>query len=240
MPSSDDERAQLLSRYQPLAGVRLNLAEDVHGSVAGVSGTSNDVSNELDRALLVELRKQADVIVTSGATARAENLRASKHAPIFVLTLSGRIDGLKRLLSSPDCKPVSLVVPAQIESETRHTLEHAGLSARVIGLQSLDPASVKAFLLNEGMQCILLEFGPMLAQLWLNAAAINEICLTTSGVELGEVQRVNAESIEPNGALARTNDALPSILRWSGARTLASAFYSAEHETLFKRIALSS
>lgn len=240
MQTSHDERAQLLSRYQPLAGVRLNLAVGAQGTVAGVTGTSKDVSNELDRALLVELRKHADVILTSGATARAENLRASKHAPIFVLTLSGRIDGLERLLSSPDCKPVSLVVPTQIESETRHILEHAGLSARVIGLQSLDPASVKAFLLHEGMQCILLEFGPMLAQLWLNAAAIDEICLTTSGVELGAVQRVNAESVEPNGALARTNDALPGILRWSGARTLVGSFYSPEHKSHFKRIALSS
>jgi 5-amino-6-(5-phosphoribosylamino)uracil reductase len=180
------------------------------------------VSNDLDRTLLVELRKQADVIVTSGATARAENLRASKHAPIFVLTLSGRIDGLERLLSSADCKPVSLVVPAAIESETRHALEHAGLSAKVIGLQSLEPARVKAFLLHEGMQCILLEFGPMLAQLWLNATAIDEVCLTTTGIELGEVQSVNPESVEPNGALARTSDSLPTILRWSGARTLVA------------------
>jgi hypothetical protein len=49
-------------------------------------GKSSNISNAEDKETLIALRKAADVIVTTGKTARDENYRGSKHAPIAVLT----------------------------------------------------------------------------------------------------------------------------------------------------------
>ena len=174
LPKSD-ESTSLLALYQPLIGVRLNLAVDSEGLVAGVTGSSNDVSNQLDRTLLAALRKQSDVIVTSGATARAENLKASKFAPIVVLSASGRIDGIERLLTTEDALPVTLIVPNPVAAQTRVALLNARLSAKVVGLPNLEPSSVRFFLEREGFTQVLLEVGPTLVQLWLTAGAIDEV-----------------------------------------------------------------
>lgn len=48
--------------------------------------TSKQISNAADLDLLKRLRSLTDVIVTTGETARAEQYRASKYAPIVVLT----------------------------------------------------------------------------------------------------------------------------------------------------------
>lgn len=59
----------------------LNTTEDFYRI-----GKSSNISNTEDKETLIALRKAADVIVTTGKTARDENYRGSKHAPIAVLT----------------------------------------------------------------------------------------------------------------------------------------------------------
>ncbi len=223
MLPNNEESTSLLGLYQPCTGVRLNLAVDSEGSVAGVTGSSNDVSNQLDRTLLVALRKQSDIIVTSGATARVENLRASKYAPIAVLSESGRLDGLERLLTTDDALPVTLIVPTPVAAQTRVALLNARLSAKVVGLPNLEPSSVRFFLEQEGFKKILLEVGPTLVQLWLTAGAIDEVCLTTTGVQLPSADRVSY---------------LPRDFVSKGSQTLLSSFYSDDQKSRFERIGL--
>lgn len=50
------------------------------------AGKSSNLSNAEDKLTLIALREAADVIITTGETARNENYRGSKHAPIAVLT----------------------------------------------------------------------------------------------------------------------------------------------------------
>ena len=50
------------------------------------AGNSGNLSNAEDKQTLIALRKAADVIITTGRTAREEKYRGSKHAPIGVLT----------------------------------------------------------------------------------------------------------------------------------------------------------
>jgi riboflavin biosynthesis pyrimidine reductase len=61
-------------------------AIDAHGNSVGEAGKSSDLSSSFDLELLKSLRSQADCIVTTGKTARIENYRASKFAPIAFLT----------------------------------------------------------------------------------------------------------------------------------------------------------
>ena len=50
------------------------------------NGSSRLISNQSDLDLLLELRRQSDVIVTTGKTARNNDYSASKFAPIAFLT----------------------------------------------------------------------------------------------------------------------------------------------------------
>ena len=201
MRPNNVDLAALLGLYQPLVGVRLNLAIDAAGSVSGATGSSDDVSNALDRAVLVHLRKISDVIVTSGKTARAENLRASKHAPMVVLTQSG--EGLEHMLNGPDAKPVTLLVP--------------GGSL----LADLHPRSVLTHLRAGECSQILLEFGPRLIALWSEAGLIDEVCLTVTGQPNSEAtaRSLLPDFIESDNAVLLTDffsaDTKTRFLRFS-------------------------
>lgn len=50
------------------------------------SGSSRGISTRLDQRQISRLRALSDVIVTGGATARAEGYEASKHAPVAVIS----------------------------------------------------------------------------------------------------------------------------------------------------------
>lgn len=75
-------------------GVRANLIATAKAQFTGASGSSRDISNETDLALLKKLRSFSDVIVTDAATARAENYRQSKWAPIEVWSATGDFAGV--------------------------------------------------------------------------------------------------------------------------------------------------
>lgn len=70
--------------YPKVQGFRFNFVISAQQS----ADNSDSLSNALDRALLKFLRKQSDLIVTSGKTARAENLKAPSFAPMLILTKS--------------------------------------------------------------------------------------------------------------------------------------------------------
>ncbi len=152
------------------------------GAVSGHSGSSDDVSNATDRALLAHIRSISDVIVTTAATARAEHLRPSKFAPMVVLTQSGELHGLESLLSSTsELKPI-VVVPSHQLAKARDQLLQAGQNAEVVGLLDLSPNQVIDFLNDQGFVKILLEGGPKLLASWTGNEAIDELCLTTTGL----------------------------------------------------------
>lgn len=56
------------------------------GRFQDADGSSEGISNREDRAMLGYLRSQSDFIVTSAFTARRENYRNSKYAPIVLFT----------------------------------------------------------------------------------------------------------------------------------------------------------
>ena len=134
-----NELTELLSLYQPLIGGRLNLVVSAGAEVIGDSGTSDDLSNSLDRALLRELRKQADAVVTSGASVRAERLRASSHVPIFVLTKAGSIAGFETILDDANRRPVTLITLSIFAAAIRGQLDEAGFKNKVVEVEDFSP-----------------------------------------------------------------------------------------------------
>lgn len=68
------------------AGWLATYVVDSHGRHVDDTGSSANLGNSGDLSLLMSLREKADVIVTTGATARAENYRPSRFAPITVIS----------------------------------------------------------------------------------------------------------------------------------------------------------
>ena len=157
-----DQLANLFALYEPFEGVRANLAVNFHGSVSGESGSSNDVSNAADRALLAKIRSLSDVIVTSATTARAEQLRPSKFAPMVVLCNSANLVGLEILLTSSSNWVPILLVPKGLKDRAQAFLNGAGLSANLVELSDLSPKCVVDYLREQGYSRILFEAGPTL------------------------------------------------------------------------------
>ena len=76
----------LSERIAPWKGWLATFVVDAEGNYIGPDGTAKSLGNPLDLQLLIALRTACDVIVTTGATARAEQYRATRLAPILFLT----------------------------------------------------------------------------------------------------------------------------------------------------------
>ena len=72
--------------YPKVNGFRLNyvISPRIESSQSDLS------SNSLDRQVLRHIRSQSDLIITTGLTARTENLRSSLFAPLLILTKSDK------------------------------------------------------------------------------------------------------------------------------------------------------
>ena len=93
---------ELLSNYRRKIGVQLVMVIDADLKTSGVSNTSDDVSNQLDRSLLLHLRSLSDLAITDVATAIAENYRPSRLLPIEVWSKSGDFRGLVSIEPADD------------------------------------------------------------------------------------------------------------------------------------------
>ena len=63
-----------------------SLVADEDGCTVSVQGNSSGLGNSTDLALLVALRRQSQVILTSGKTFRDDRYKFPKHADLAVLT----------------------------------------------------------------------------------------------------------------------------------------------------------
>lgn len=70
---------------------------------------SDAISNDEDRSLLFAMRAQSDAIVVTKKTAIAENYRASKFAPIFVIDRDGLSPHFSPVAPADDRKGIALV-----------------------------------------------------------------------------------------------------------------------------------
>ena len=80
----DDTDFESVSAWYPkILGSRFNFVISLKSS--GIQN-SNELSNPVDRYILKAIRSQSDLIITTGKTARNENLTASKFAPLLIIT----------------------------------------------------------------------------------------------------------------------------------------------------------
>ncbi|BDS49077.1 hypothetical protein RKAS3_06540 [Rhodoluna sp. KAS3] len=154
------------------------------GSTSDPSGSSDGISNREDRAMLGYLRSQSDLIVTTGATARAENYRSSKYAPLAIIT-TGDID-LSNIPAMQDSSNFShYLITAKPDARfamftnvpEEHVLVVGDLREAFSAIENLISANPDAKILFEG--------GPLVTEELLRFQPETRFILTVSGVAPG-------------------------------------------------------
>lgn len=194
---STEEQSWVIAReYGICNGWRVNLVLDQSGKTSGEQGDSGDVSSEIDRALLGKLRSLADVIVTSGSTARIEKYKSSKHAPIAIFTLSGDLDNVPAIQGTQYFTPLVLT-PEKHVATVEESL--SDVDARILGYDSHSNSgswteSIGSVLRQQGFQSPILESGLSTVRQFLEESQITEICLS---VTVENTEAVSARSLSP-------------------------------------------
>ena len=169
LPVVDDGDLDLDEVYDwPPSCVRGLMVSSVDGA-AEVAGTSEPLSGPADRRLLVALRGTCDVVVTGGATVRAEGWLPPRPSPARRAWRAER--GMPEV-------PAYAVVSRSGDLPT-------GTSDGDVHVLSGSPGEVLDELAGRGLTRVLCEGGPS----WLATLAgddrLDELCLTTSPLLAG-------------------------------------------------------
>ena len=161
----DSEHLAVL--YPKVEGLRFNF---VIAKGTNLDASSDNSTNKLDRELLKFIRSQSDLIITTGKTARAENLTASKFAPMLILTTSS--DDLDNAaVQVNEGKPVYITQ----RLGTQYPSEKA---IAIGGVQDQLPEFVDSFCRANNFKHSVLESGMETARIFVSSASINEVNLT--------------------------------------------------------------
>ena len=161
------ESEHLAVLYPKVEGLRFNF---VIANGTNLDASSDNSTNKLDRELLKFIRSQSDLIITTGKTARAENLTASKFAPMLILTTSS--DDLDiAAVQVNEGKPVYITQ----RLGTQYPSEKA---IAIGGVQDQLPEFVDSFCRANNFKHSVLESGMETARIFVSSASINEVNLT--------------------------------------------------------------
>jgi len=155
--------------YPKLEGFRFNHVVSAKGSAA----TSDEVSTKIDRQVLKTIRASTDLIITTGRTARAEQLGSSEFAPLLILTREKMID----------CPAVTVTSVQKVlitNSESGFPNENAFGVGNVTGLLA---SWISEFCNSNSYQNVVVEAGLETANELFGEGLIDEFCLTVTGAE---------------------------------------------------------
>ena len=172
----DSEHLAVL--YPKVEGLRFNF---VIANGTNLDASSANSTNRLDRELLKFIRSQSDLIITTGKTARAENLTASKFAPMLILTTSSEDLNIAAVHAN-EGKPVYITQ----RLGTQYPSEKA---IAIGGVQDELPEFVDSFCRANSFKHSVLESGMETAQIFAATGKINEVDLTLTNFS----SRVDAE-----------------------------------------------
>ena len=180
-PVDIDDRDALLELYRPPRAdwLRLNLIATVTGGASGSDGTSETLTNPVDRRILGVIRQLADIVLIGAQTLRAEVYLQPKRSRLAIVTISGELGGHR--IEAPEGATPIVLCPATAAARVRATLP----SAEVIELDVQADGGIAAAdmidaLRAAGFASIICEGGPSLAAQMLDAGLVDEFCLSTS------------------------------------------------------------
>ena len=178
-----DARVQIADLYGlPRADwFRLNLIGTISGGATGPDGTSESITNPVDRVILNVIRSLADVVLVGAASVRREGYFVPKRAALAVVTRSGDL-ARHRITSGGDRGPLLVLCPASAAARAAETVGDP--DARILVIPDADgylaSADILAALRDAGYRSIVAEGGPELAARLAGDGVVDELCLTTS------------------------------------------------------------
>ena len=176
-----DDRDALLELYRPPRAdwLRLNLIATVTGGASGSDGTSETLTNPVDRRILGVIRQLADIVLIGAQSLRAEEYVQPRRSRLAVVTASGDLGGHR--IAAPEGDRPIVLCPPDARARVLETLP----IAEVIELQPGADGSIAATTMIDalrarGFASIICEGGPSLAAQMLDAGLVDEFCLSTS------------------------------------------------------------
>lgn len=185
-----DDRDALLELYRPPLArwLRLNLITSVTGAASGTDGTSETLTNPVDRRILGVIRELADVVLIGAQTLRAESYLQPRRSRLAVVTSSGDLGG-HRIEASDGAAPIVICTESAVATAKQSLPQAEYLVVGVSHLDKLDnrgsttgiaPADIIQALRDNGQQSIVCEGGPSLASQLVDAGLVDEFCLSTA------------------------------------------------------------
>jgi len=172
------------SWYPKIHGTRFNFVLNPNQSK---SISSDTVSDELDRFFLKLIRSQSDLIITTGETARSENLRASRLAPFAIIT---RHPNSLDIPATNTTSQMPVIICSTSELETKYL----NSSLSYFHLKESDfAAAVSAVIENLGATSVVVETGLSAAANLFKSGAIDELCLTVVDAKDRNEASLNAQ-----------------------------------------------
>ena len=153
--------------YPKVEGLRFNF---VLANGTNLDTSSDNSTNKLDRELLKFIRSQSDLIITTGKTARAENLTASKFAPMLILTKSSEDLDIPAV-NANEGKPVYITQRLGIQYPSEKAIA-------IGGVQDELPLFVDSFCRANSFKHSVLESGMETALIFASSGKIKEVDLT--------------------------------------------------------------
>lgn len=197
---------ELANSYLPWSGIRTNHVISSSGSFVDQNGSSRGLSTQEDLALLLELRKLADLVVVDAATARKEKYKRLSHAHLAIVSASGNFSSIP---ATSETERVTLF------SEAEPTLDRSGYDYQHIS--SADPfEKIIIWAENMRMKSILVEAGPTLTKVCFQTTKVNQSAITfTPKIVRGEISP-NLNPFSPSAELLSLADSSgASFTLWS-------------------------
>lgn len=190
-----------ISLYPPLKGFRWNYVISANCEETN----SHLLTSDVDRFFLRVIRSVSDLIVCTGLTAREEQLKASKQAPMLLLTRQSHL-----------ACPITESLSEQVVYVTTPNVKYGNANTLALNPTEGDLAKwLQDFCREYAFSRIVVESGVSAGAALVEAGLIDEICLTVS----------NATGI----LLAR--ELAEKFLKDVGAK--GSAIQVLKHETTF-------
>jgi riboflavin biosynthesis pyrimidine reductase len=159
----------LAQSYGSWSGIRTNHVVSASGSFFDEAGSSRGLSTTEDLALLLALRRQADLVIVDAATARKEQYRKLSSAHLAIVSASGNFQSIPAVISTSE---VTLFSPSAPTMEGDFEIEHV----------TIDPAEPFVALLewakNMKFRSLLLEAGPTLTSVCFATADVAQSAIT--------------------------------------------------------------
>ena len=172
--------------------VHLKMAVSLDGKVATATGDSRWITGEQSRARVHELRHRSDAIMIGGRTARADDPlltdRSAKkrRRPLVRVVIEQylHLSPESQLAQTTDAAPVIIFAGGDSEPDLLADLRARGVEVIMQG-SALDFLSILQELGKRFIQSVLVEGGPSLAGLLVEAALVNKVTFFVAPIIVG-------------------------------------------------------